>query len=169
MASRWYALRSKPRKEEVLWRQLRARDVEVFFPRLKVQPVNPRSRTLRPYFPGYMFVRADLEKVGLSTFQWMPHAIGLVVFGGEPSSVPESLIYALQKRINEINEAGGELFDGLKPGDAVLIQDGPFEGYEAIFDGRLSGKERVRVLLKLLNDRKLLVELDARQIERKKK
>lgn len=169
MAKYWYALRSKPRKEEVLWQQLHAQEFEVFFPRLKVQPVNPRSRKLRPYFPGYMFVNVDIETVGLSTFQWMPHAIGLVSFDGEPASVPENFIYAIRKRVEEIAAAGGELFDGLKQGDVVRISSGPFAGYEALFDTRLPGSERVRVLLKMLSDRRVPMELDAGQIERKRK
>jgi transcriptional antiterminator RfaH len=168
MASQWYALRSKPRKEEILWRQLRAQEFEVFFPRIRVHPVNPRSRKLLPYFPGYMFVNVNLEEVGLSTFQWMPHAIGLVSFDGEPSNVPENLIYAINKRVEEIAAAGGEFFDGIKPGDTVKINSGPFAGYEAIFDARLPGSERVRVLIQMLSDRRIPVELRAGQVEQKK-
>jgi len=168
MAVHWYALRSKPRKEEVLWRQLVAQKYEVYFPRLRVNPVNPRSRKLRPYFPGYMFVHTDLEEVGLSTFQWMPHAVGLVSFDGVPADVPENLIHAIHKRVDEIAAAGGEFFDGLKPGDPVRINAGPFEGYEAIFDARLPGTERVRVLIQMLSDRRIPVELKAGQVQRKK-
>jgi len=168
MTSQWYALRSKPRKEEILWRQLRAQEFEVFFPRIRVHPVNPRSRKLLPYFPGYMFVNVNLEEVGLSTFQWMPHAIGLVSFDGEPSTVPENLIVAINKRVEEIAAAGGEFFDGIKPGDTVKINTGPFTGYEAIFDTRLPGSERVRVLIQMLSDRRIPVELRAGQVEQKK-
>jgi transcriptional antiterminator RfaH len=167
MSLRWYALRSKPRKEDVLHRQAHAQGFEVFYPRLRVQPVNPRSKKFKPYFPGYMFVLVDLDEVGISVFQWMPHSVGLVSFGGEPAHVPENLINALQKRVDEINEAGGEVFDGLKPGDPVKISEGPFEGYEAIFDARLPGSERVRVLVQMLSDRHLPVELKSGQIERK--
>lgn len=169
MPSYWYALRSKPRKEDVLWRQIRARGLEVFYPRLRVNPVNPRSKKVRPYFPGYMFVYADLEEKGQSTFNWMPHAIGLVSFGGEPAVVPENLIHAIRKRVEEIAAAGGEVLDGLKKGDVVRIQDGPFKGYQAIFDDRLPGTERVRVLLELLgNQRRVPVELNAGQIRKNK-
>lgn len=168
MSYQWYTLRSKPRKEEILWKQLHSLNFEVFFPRLKVQPVNPRARKLKPYFPGYMFVYVDLEEVGLSTFQWMPHAIGLVSFDGEPASVPENLIHAIRKRVEQIAAAGGEIFHGLKPGDQIRISDGPFVGYEAIFDTRLPGSERVRVLIQMLSDRRLAVEMDAGQIQRKK-
>ena len=59
--------------------------------------------------------------------------------------------------------------DCLKPGDVVTINFGPFEGYQAIFDARLPGTERVRVLLQLLsNQRKVPIELSAGQIRRKK-
>ena len=168
MTDHWYALRSKPRKEEVLWRQLLADEYDVFFPRMRVHPVNPRSRKLRPYFPGYMFVNTDLSEVGLSTFQWMPHAIGLVSFDGEPATVPENLVHAIRARIEEIAAAGGEFFDGLKSGDPVRINAGPFEGYEAIFDARLPGTERVRVLIQMLSDRRIAVELKAGLVQRKK-
>lgn len=169
MTTYWYALRSKPRKEEVLWRQLGAQGYEVFFPRLRVNPVNPRSKKLRAYFPGYMFINVDLEEVGRSTFNWMPHAIGLVSFGGEPASVPDNLVHAIRRRVEEIAEAGGELFEDLKKGDKIRISDGPFAGYEAIFDTRIPGSERVRVLIQMLSDRHLPVELRAGQIRKKKK
>ena len=169
MAESWYALRSKPRKEEVLWQQLLAREVEVYFPRIRVHPVNPRSRKLRPYFPGYMFVQVDLEEVGLSFFKWMPHAIGLVSFDAVPADVPEPLIHEVRKRVDEIAAAGGEFYDGLKKGDPVRISSGPFAGYEAIFDMRLPGDERVRVLIQMLSDRNLPVELKSGQVVRKPK
>lgn len=169
MGLNWYAVRSKPRKEDVLWKQLQVQGYEVFYPRLRVHTVNPRARQVKAYFPGYMFVQADLVQTGLSAFKWMPHSLGLVAFGDEPSIVPENLIYAIQRRVEEIASAGGELFDGLRSGDSVVISDGPFAGYEAIFDTRLPGSQRVRVLLQLLtNQRVIPMELQAGQIKRKK-
>lgn len=165
MNDHWYALRSKPQKEDVVWRQLQAKGVEVFYPRLRVNPVNPRAKKVKPYFPGYMFVKLDLEEVGISAFQWMPHALGLVSFGGEPSTVPEHLIHAIRNKVQAIADAGGENLSDLKPGDIVRVHDGPFAGYEAIFNERLPGTERVRVLLEFLNRRQVSVELLAAQIE----
>jgi len=47
-----------------------------------------------------------------------------------------------------------------------VISDGPFAGYEAIFDARVPGSERVRVLLQLLNSqRQVPLELTAGQIK----
>ncbi len=169
MGEHWYALRSKPQKEDIVSKQVHVRGFEVFYPRLRVNPVNPRSRKYKSYFPGYLFVKADIEAVGLSTFQWLPHSNGLVCFGGEPSTVPDNLIYAIMRRVKEITEAGGEVFDNLHKGDVVMIGYGPFEGYEAIFDARVPGTERVRVLLQFLSSRYVPVELNAGQLQPKKR
>lgn len=172
MTANWYALQSKPNKEDSLFQQLESQGIEVFFPRIRVHPVNPRAKKIKAYFPGYMFVRADLAAVGISTFQWMPFARGMVSFDQEPATVPDGLIGAIRRRVDEVNKAGGEVFDGLHKGDTVMIEDGPFAGYEAIFDVRLPGSERVRVLIKLLSQRQVPVELHAGQIRqetRKKK
>jgi transcriptional antiterminator RfaH len=114
-----------------------------------------------------MFVRVALADVGVSTFQWMPHAHGLICFDGSPAHVPDELVEAIRARVYAIAAAGGELFLDLKPGDAVAIKSGPFKGYEAIFDERLSGGERVRVLVAMLSDRRVPLVLSEAQIGRR--
>src|SRR3972149_5279810 len=155
----WYALRSKPNKEMALWHEARARGLECFYPYLRVKPVNPRCRTILPYFPGYLFVYVDLEQIGFSTLQWMPFSLGLVSFGGQPAMIADSLVQAIRQRVEQVNAAGGEQPPGLKRGEAVVISGGPFSGYEAIFDQSIQGSERVRVLLKLLARKQLPLEL----------
>lgn len=166
MTAYWYALQSKPNKEDALFEQLENRGYRVFYPRIRVNPVNPRSKKIKAYFPGYMFVYADIVEVGLSTFQWMPFARGMVVFDMEPATVPDPLIEAIRRRVDQVNKVGGEVFEGLKKGEVIQIQEGPFAGYEAIFDVRLPGSERVRVLIKLLSQRQVPLELKAGQIRR---
>jgi transcriptional antiterminator RfaH len=123
MSLQWYALCSKPNKEGPLWWEVHAQGFEVFYPEIRVQPVNPRSRKVRPDFPGYM--------------------------------------------VDAINQAGGEILDGLKHGETIKINSGPFMGYEALFDAYMPGGERVRVLLKLLEKRLVPLELPTGQIQQK--
>jgi transcriptional antiterminator RfaH len=163
----WYVLRSKPLRETALWQQAVSQGFEVFYPRIPVPAVNPRSRKVVPYFPGYMFVRVALEQVGRSTFQWMPNAHGLICFDDTPADVPDALVDAIRARVAAIMAAGGELLYGLKQGDLVTIKSGPFAGYNAIFDARLSGGDRVRVLLALLDDRQVALDLSEAQLERR--
>jgi transcription antitermination factor NusG len=169
MSARWYVLHSKPNKEELLWEQLTLRNIEVFYPRIRVHPVNPRARQVRAYFPGYVFVHLDLEQIGPAALQWMPGATGLVSFDNQPSMVPDALIPMLKKRVEEVNQAGGEILPELQPGDLVHIRSGPFAGYEAIFDALLPGNERARILLKMLQGQSAKMEISAGQLERRKK
>ena len=169
MANFWYAMRSKPNKESFLAGQLEAHGVDIYFPVLRVNPVNPRSRKLRPYFPNYLFIHVDLEEVNISDLRWMPGASGLVSFDGEPASVPDLLIAAVKKQVDQHNLTLHEQKKNFQPGDSVLIQEGPFAGYEAVFDTHISGQDRVRVLLSLLQRRQLPVEISSKQIRRVKR
>lgn len=160
----WYVMHSKPNKEELLYEQLRIHEIDAYYPRIKVQPVNPRARKRKPYFPGYLFIKADLDALGLSTLKWMPGALGLVDFGSQPATVPDELLQAIREKV-ELANSSEKQAEKFKFGQAVTIHSGPFAGYHAIFDSCLSGQERVRVLLRLLSDRQVSVELFAKQIE----
>ncbi len=164
---RWYVLRSKPHKEGALLKYARGNGFEVFYPTIPYKPVNPRAARFKAYFPGYMFIRTEPVSVGISTFTWMPFSSGLVHVGGEPAPVPDLTMRSIATRVGQVWAAGGLQFDGLRPGDPVEIREGMFEGYEAIFDARLAGPQRVRVLLKMLNDRFVPVEIDASQIHKR--
>ena len=168
MTASWYAMRSKPNKEDFLAGQLQSHGVEIYYPILRVNPVNPRARKVRSYFPSYLFIYVDLDQVNASDLRWMPGASGLVSFDGEPASVPESLISTLKKQIDLYNQSFSEQKKNFKRGDTILIQDGPFAGYEAVFDIYISGRDRVRVLLDMLQSRKMSVEISDKQIRRVK-
>jgi transcription antitermination factor NusG len=161
--SGWYVLRTKPHKENQVYSQLLSKGVETYFPRLSVKPVNPRASRIRPFFPGYMFLHIDLGNADADAILWLPGAIGLVDFGGVSPRVPDTLIRNIQARIESIERAGGLTFDGLRRGDPVRILSGPLAGYEAIFDARLSGGDRVRVLLEMLG-RLTTATLDASSV-----
>jgi len=163
---KWYVLRSKPHKEKVLFKYASSLGYSLFHPTIPVNPVNPRAAKIRSYFPGYMFLHADLMQMGESAFQWMPFSQGIVRTGNEPAAVPETIIHRLQQRVEEIWQAGGIKLDRFKKGENLLIREGLFEGYRAIFDVRIPGSERVRVLLEMLSDRYIPMELDVGYLEK---
>jgi transcriptional antiterminator RfaH len=170
MIAPWYVLHSQPRKEGFLLDQLRLNGFEAYCPFMRVKPVNPRSRKNRPYFPGYVFVRVDLSQASASSLQWIPGATGFVSFDGIPAHVPDELIPRLRQRMETVNATGGGTRLEVQPGDSVRVTEGPFAGYEAVFDSRLPDAQRVRVLLKLIQQRRQVpVDLPAASIQPQRK
>jgi transcriptional antiterminator RfaH len=138
---------------------------EVFFPGIPTRPVNPRASRIAPYFRGYLFVHTDLRAAGPATFHRMYYSAGLVQVGGEPGAVQELVVRSIAARVREIWGGSALLPDRYQHGDRVVVRQGAFEGYQAMFDARLPGTERVRVLLKMLNDRYVPMEVDLELLE----
>jgi transcriptional antiterminator RfaH len=168
MSKHWYALHVKPHKERAVYQMLVAREVEAFYPSLAVKPVNPRSAKERAYFPGYLFVRADLAVEGFDAYRWLPGAHGLVKTGGETAVVQAALIDDIKKHLQTIQAAGGVNLADIRPGDRVLITEGPLAGYEGIFDAYLPGNQRVQVLLAFLSRFPQPVKLDSGAVRKQK-
>ncbi|MCP5094530.1 MAG: hypothetical protein GY943_03130 [Chloroflexi bacterium] len=165
MSLNWYALQVKPHKERAVFQRLETQDVEIFFPTIKVKPKNPRAAKQKPYFPGYLFIRADLDAQGNNAFSWIQGARGLVSFGDAPAVVPDPLIDELKTRLVEINAMQTGRLD-VKSGERVRITSGPFATFEAIFDRHLPGSERVQVLLAFLSKHPQSVKLNETDIEK---
>ena len=161
----WYVMHSKPQKEVFLRERLRIQRIEVYLPSFRLRPVNPRARKELPLFPGYLFVLVDLEEISISELRRIPGSIGIVCYGGEPAYIGDSLIHTIRKQVDEINDSVIGYVDRFKPGDLVLINDGPFATYKAMFDCRLSGYDRVRVLLELLQGQQIRLELSGRHLQ----
>lgn len=168
MTTHWYAMHVKPNKERAVCQLLLSREVTVFFPSLKVKPVNPRSAKERAYFPGYLFVQADLAEEGDDAYRWLPGAHGLVKVGGETAVVPDSLINELKAHLQLVQASGGLDLAELAAGDQVRITEGPLAGYDAIFDAYLPGNKRVQVLLSFLSSHPQPVNLDPSAIRKLK-
>ena len=168
MPVQWYVIRSKPSKEAALFGYLTSEGHEAFYPHIPANPVNPRARKVKPLFPGYLFVHTSISTVGRSEYQWMPFSQGLVRVGEEPAPVAEPIVRALQSKLAEIWRTGGlEAAEcGLRHGDRILVREGIFEGYEGLFDLRLKGQDRARVLLKMVHDRYIPAELALADIAR---
>lgn len=165
MSRAWYAVQCTLRKESLVATQLETRGYGVYLPQIRVHPVNPRAAKVQPYFPGYLFVYTDLEQSGVLVFQRLPFTVGLVSFGGSPASVPHELLTQIDAELTQKNLAGGEQFARLKPGDRVRLRQGVFAGYEGVFDLRVGGADRVRVLIRLMGDRVVPVQMPVGQLE----
>lgn len=166
---RWYVMHSKHRNEGLLWQQLCSRSLEVYYPCICTRSTKPRTRKVKPYFPGYLFVHTDLELVGASTLQWLPGAIGLIRYGSEPAYISNEILNALRARVNQINTTRKPLLQDMKTGEEIEVHSGPFAGYRGIFDSYISDRERVAVFLQFIRDQQVRVELPVGQIALRKR
>jgi len=106
----------------------------------------------------------DIEAEGMNALRWTEGTYGLVQFGGEPVSVPDSLIHELKATLDKIMVESRIRQESFTRGDRVRIVGGLFDGYEAIFDTRLPGKDRVQVLLAFLSDQPKRLQLNETEI-----
>lgn len=160
----WYLVHSKPRQENIARQQLERQGYTTYLPLISTR--RKRSgrtvKVIAPMFPRYLFINLSDE-----TDDWRPirSTIGvanLVRFAQAPARVPDNLIAALREREDS---DGIQVMENRKfvEGERVLIAEGPFAGYEALFQAN-SSRNRVLLLLQI-TEKYIHLQLDADQIE----
>ena len=146
----WYLIYTKPRQENLARENLERQGFVTYLP-LSEQTRRRNGRYIKiiePYFPRYVFIQLNTD-----TDNWAPirSTLGvsqMVRFGGLPAVVPDDLITCLKE--NDDSNGVQELIEQeLSPGDRVVIINGPFAGYEGIYQQQKS-TERVAVLLDIV-------------------
>jgi transcription antitermination factor NusG len=150
LTSHWYVLSCTPRKERVIYHQLRAKGFDVFFPYLIVRTKDPNTLKIESYFPGYLFVKTDITKTPLSTFQWMPMTSGLICIDGKPALVPERMILGIHKLLKRTNSVVLGVPDELVQASETS-QSEKQNGRGDVFDLSKSGGVRAKELLRVLS------------------
>ena len=163
----WYALRTKPNFEFIVHTQLLEQKVENFFPRIKVKPVNNRSRPSKAYFPGYLFVRGNLDKLYAQRVGLMRGVIGLVCFDDLPASISDEIVEIIKQRVLLENSKLQPISNGIQPGEKVWLDDPALRGIDAEFEQCINGEERVNVLLTLLAGRTVRIQVSADKVKRR--
>lgn len=147
---RWYAVHTKLGSEESAALHLRRQRFEVFLPRSLRTTRGARQirTTIAPFFPGYLFVRLDLDAERWRSIDGTFGVKGLIKAHDRPLAAPASVVEALIAA----SSADGvlDLARDIKPGARVRVISGPFADELAIVD-RMSGADRVQILLSLMN------------------
>ena len=146
----WYLVVTKPQSEFKAQDNLLRQGYETYFPLVQTtRRCNGKNvKRTEVFFPRYLFIYLDKETDNWSPIRSTIGVAGMVRFGGMPAQVPNVLIDKLK---NNEDEFGLQLTQKkrLKQGDKVGIVDGPFEGYEAIYQ-KMKSSERVSVLLNIV-------------------
>ena len=147
----WYCIHTKPLREEYVAANLaETLGVETYLPRLRRQKTIRRVRRVvtGPLFPRYLFCHFDLG-TRYRAVRYAADVAGIVSFGAEPAEVADVMI-------DELRRWAGEALDltAIQPefgrGDLVEIVDGPLRGLQAVILHQRNDRDRVAVLLSLL-------------------
>ena len=155
----WYAVKCKPRQEDIVSTNLDHAGIPIFFPKIRDSRKVKDKLVLSfgPLFPSYLFAKFDVK----SEYRMVKYARGvhgIVSFGASPAVVDEELIRAIQERLDDGSVSPVKPF---KTGQIVKIQNGPLHGMEAIFERHTSPYQRAVLLLRAISFRaKLIVDLE---------
>ncbi|HVF89323.1 MAG TPA: transcription termination/antitermination NusG family protein [Blastocatellia bacterium] len=148
----WYVIHTNPRQEDRADSNLRAWGVETFSPRIMDRRFNPYtgkpSFMVKPLFQGYIFARFQASD-SLHKVRFTRGVQSVISSGGDPVRVEDAIIATIRSRMS----ADGfiRLGDALKPGDEVVIKDGPLKDFTAIFEREMKDADRVMILLKTVS------------------
>jgi transcriptional antiterminator RfaH len=145
--SAWHLIYTKPRQELNATENLRRQGYTIYLPMLhsRKRKGSRTTETLVPLFPRYLFIHLTAGLDDWGPIRSTTGVSSLVRFGMEPVRVPDGLIDCIRARENE-DGTHQETAPEFTHGDKVQITDGPFSGYEAIFQTQRS-EERVLILL----------------------
>lgn len=155
----WRVLQSQRHKERVTGARLALAGLTTYVPLLRQWPRPVVGSEVGPMFPGYVFVQA-----GTADFHRVMHTPGVRGFvafrDGDPAWLDDSVITFLRSREQPDGIISAE---PLPSGSTITITDGPLRGLVAVLERRLTGRQRVLVLLEILQ-RETRVELPDRWV-----
>ncbi len=154
----WFCVRCQTKREHIAAGHLRELEaVEVFCPRLRYRKATRRGKIwwVEPMFPGYVLAKFNIGEMERAVM-FCQGVRGLVRFGSEIPSVPESFVEAIKNEIRNRKDANEDELVTLSPtieiGDEVEVAHGPFQGMQGTVVTVPSATERVKILLEFLGE-----------------
>lgn len=146
----WYVLHTKSRFENVVNEGLIKKSFEAFLPKIRVKSKRrDRHKMIHvPLFPGYMFVRTNLDPYLHLEIVKVIGAVRLIGNqNGPPIPVADDVIASL--RIMVAAEEAILTGSRFKRGERVMVTAGPFAGVIGVFS-QYRGRGRVIVNIDIL-------------------
>lgn len=103
-----------------------------------------RAKKLEPLFPGYLFVNLEQTDPMWAKLRSTRGVLRIVGFANKPAAIGDDVIEHIKDSLDSVAEQGG-----IKPGQSVQLNEGPFEGINAIFQA-YDGEERAIVLINFM-------------------
>jgi transcriptional antiterminator RfaH len=161
----WYLIQTKPRSEKVALENLTNQGYECYLPMMRVEKIINKQIEVQkvPLFPRYLFINLDID---FESKSWTPirstrGVSNLVRFGEAPAKIHDVLVQNIYSREHQSETYVQPLF---RTGEILKIVNGPFAGFESIYQG-MAAEKRVMILLEFMR-KPLLITLELDQIKK---
>lgn len=165
----WFVISSVPAKEYRVRDRLEKQGWQTWLPECVVERKHKRyhgliNRSRGPLFPGYLFVRFDLNLAQWRMIEEVDGVERLLRNGIFPRALPIDDVERLQKLCEA--DGGALVIKAGMPrrqylaGETVRVIGGPFEGFEAIVDSP-DAKDRINILLDILGGTRVIAVPEA--------
>jgi transcription termination/antitermination protein NusG len=159
----WYAIHTRSRHEKKVETELKRNGLESFLPMVSQvrQWTDRKVQVDFPLFPGYVFVRMNLDPKNHLRVLHTNGVVTILGTGGRPTAIPEYQIESTQKLVSM--DAAFESHPFLTVGQRVRVSSGALEGVEGVLLAA-DGQRRIVVSVDLIRQ-SLAVSLNGYEVE----
>lgn len=129
---KWYGLQIRCGYEDRVksWIEQEVRSISVLLPKVEVFEFKKGKRTkkLKPLFPGYLFVHADLTPDIYFAVRKIPGVIRLLGYGHKPAEIDEADLRPFQE-MGKLERPFHMDRIPFKPGDLIRVREGSFMNF----------------------------------------
>ena len=150
--ARWYVIHTHPKQEDRAGSNLRILGVPTLTPKIRERRYSQfaivPNYVVKPLFPRYIFAQFKINDL-YHKVRFTRGIYNVVSFGEGPTPIDEEVITLLQSKISE--DGFARIDENIKPGDKVLVKDGPLKNIAGIFEREMKDIDRIRILLETVS------------------
>ncbi len=142
----------------------------VLVPTEKKVTIKNGKRTVKELnrFAGYVFVQTDLVGETQSLLRNVPNVLGFLSdskSSTKPMPLRPAEVAQMLGSVDELQDVGEEVAIPFEVGESVRVNEGPFNGFDALIEEVNNEKKKLKVSVKIFG-RKTPLELGFMQVEK---
>jgi transcriptional antiterminator RfaH len=147
-AARWYVIHTHPKQEDRAGSNLRVLGAPIFNPKIRESRYNQFSLVpayvTKSLFSRYIFAQFKVNDL-YHKVRFTRGVYSVISFGEGPTPITEEVIMLIRSNIKE--DGFVRIDEEMKPGDRVIVKDGPLKNFAGIFEREMKDADRIRILL----------------------
>jgi transcription antitermination factor NusG len=148
----WYVIHTHTKQEDRVGSNLRVLGVPTFNPKIRERRYNQFSivptYVTKPLFPRYIFARFRINDL-YHKVRFTRGVYSVVSFGEGPTPIAGEVITLIQSNVKE--DGFFRIDEEIRPGDRIIVKDGPLKNLAGIFERTMKDTDRIRILLETVS------------------